>query len=179
MLIPVLLVLALAQDTARIEPTRELSPRLPTPAHLADAYGDAGARSLVENARQRRERAERLVTSYRVTVKQRIGVGIRAFRRDRMLYGQEIVADIEWQRDGPSQVTVRGARQRVPVAILGDHVPDDLDANVKWLVFDPAADHLRVIGDDEDDGFSHPLRPGSEADYRFRSGDTTAITLPD
>ncbi|HXV85872.1 MAG TPA: hypothetical protein VD793_04190, partial [Gemmatimonadales bacterium] len=178
MLIPVLLALSVAQDSTVPEPAGELR-RLPTPAQLADAYRDSAVRSLVVNARARRERAERLVTGYQVTVKQRIGVGIRALRRDRMVFGQEIVADIDWQRDGPTRLTVRGARQRVPVAIRGDHVPDDLDAHVKSLVFDPAADHLRLIGGDEDDGFSHPLREGSEADYRFSSGDTTTVTLPD
>jgi hypothetical protein len=180
MLLPVLLSLAVAQDTTPPErpPTSE-SARSLTAQQVAEAYRDPGARRLVEHARARRERAERLVTTYQATVKQRIGVGIRALRRDRMLFGQEIVADIDWRRDGPSRVTVRGARQRIPVAIRGDHVPRDLDANVEWMVFDPAADYLRVMGDDDDEGFAHPLREGSEADYRFSSGDTTAVRLPD
>lgn len=145
----------------------------------AEAYHDSAAQRLVANARARRERAERLVANYHVTVKQRIGVGVRAFRRDRLLFGQEIAARIDWQRDGPTRVTVLGARQRVPVAIRGDHVPDDLDAAVTWMVFDPAADYLRVMGDEDDEGFVHPLRAGSEADYRFRSGDSTVLRLPD
>lgn len=136
----------------------------------------AGAR-LVAQARAARARNERLVTSYQVNVTQRIGVGIRALRRDRMLFGQELSARIEWFRDAPSKIHVLGARQRIPVAMRGDQVPDDLDDNVRWLVIDPAADYLRLAGDDAD-GFSHPLREGSEADYRFSAGDTTRITLP-
>ncbi len=143
-----------------------------------DAYADSAARALVTNARFRRERAERLVTRYQATVTQRIGAGLRALRRDRMLFGQELAARIDWRRDGPTRVEVLGARQRVPVAIRGDQVPDDLDATVQWLVFDPSADYLRIAGDDAD-GFSHPLREGSEADYRFATGDTTTIALPD
>ncbi len=143
-----------------------------------DAYADSAARELVTNARFRRERAERLVTRYQATVTQRIGAGLRALRRDRMLFGQELAARIDWRRDGPTRVEVLGARQRLPVAIRGDQVPDDLDANVEWLVFDPSADYLRIVGDDAD-GFSHPLREHSEADYRFATGDTTTITLPD
>lgn len=182
MVIPLLLTLTLGEDAAAVllRQTDALAHRTNgTPVQVADAYGDPGARALVDSARARRERSERLITSYRVTVKQRIGVGIRALRRDRMLFGQEIVAEINWRRDGPSQVLVRGARQRLPVVARGDHVPDDLDDAVEWLVVDPSADYLRALGDDSRDGFSHPLRAGSEADYRFTSGDTTTLTLPD
>ena len=143
-----------------------------------DAYADAAAADVVARARAARQRNERLVTSYQATVKQRIGVGVRALRRDRMLYGQELVARIDWQRDGPSRVEVQGARERIPIALRGDRVPDDIDDDVQWLVVDPSADYLRIAGDDAD-GFKHPLSNGSERDYRFSSGDTTTLTLPD
>lgn len=181
-MLPLFLLLAVCQDTSAAvawERPAPSAPPAPTPAQLADAYADSAARVLLDSARARRVRSEQLITSYRVSVTQRIGVGIRALRRDRMLFGQEIAADVAWRRDGPSRVTVRGARQRVPVAIPGDHVPDDLDGKGKGLVFDPSADYLRLLSDDPDDGFSHPLRQGSEADYRFRSGDTTTIRLAD
>ncbi len=142
-----------------------------------DAYADGGASDIVTRARASRDRNERLVTSYQVNVTQRIGVGIRALRRDRMLFGQELAAHIEWQRDGPSRVEVTGARQRIPVALRGDRVPEDLDANVMWLVIDPSADYLRLAGDDAD-GFVHPLSANAEGDYRYASGDTTTLTLP-
>ena len=142
-----------------------------------DAYADPGAANLVAQARAQRARNERLVTGYSADVTQRIGVGLRALRRDRMLFGQELAAHIEWHRDGPSQIRVTGARERIPVAMHGDQVPDDLDAHVMWLVLDPSADYLRLAGDDAD-GFRHPLSEGSESDYRFSSGDTSTITLP-
>ena len=143
-----------------------------------DAYADAAAEQLVAHARGRRAGAERLLTRYQVTVTQRIGAGVRALRRDRMLFGQELAARVDWRRDGPTRIEVIGARQRIPVAQRGDQVPDDLDAHVGWLVFDPSADYLRLVGDDAE-GFSHPLREHSEADYRFATGDTTTITLPE
>lgn len=146
-------------------------------ALATNAFADPAAAELVTRARAARLRNERLVTDYTVNVSQRMGVGIRALRRDRMLFGQELSARIEWHRDGPSKVQVIGARQRVPVATRGDQIPDDLDASVEWLVLDPSADYLRMFGNDAD-GFSHPLRQGSEADYRFSSGDTTTLTLP-
>lgn len=146
-------------------------------AQFPDAYEDPAARNLVQQARAARDRNERLVTSYTALVKQRIGVGIRALSRDRMLFRQEMVARIDWKRDAPSRVEVIGARQGIPVVYRGDHVPEDLDAQVKSLVLNPAEDYLRLIGGDDDEGFIYPLRQGGEADYRFASGDTTTITL--
>ena len=159
---PLFLMVALAtQDTSR-----------------ADAYLDPGARELVAHARGRREREERLVTAYQATVTQRIGVGIRALRRDRMLFHQEISARIEWRRDSTTRIEVLGARQAIPIAIRGVQVPDDLADEAGSLAFDPSTDYLRLLGDQRD-GFVHPLAVGSEGDYRFASGDTNRITLPD
>jgi hypothetical protein len=142
------------------------------------AQDSAAAGGLVVRARAARERNERLVTSYTATVTQRMGVGIHALSRDRMLFHQELAARIAWQRDAPSRIEVIGARQAVPVATRGDQVPDDLDDNVRWLVINPGEDYLRLIGMSGNDGFVYPLAEGSERDYRFAAGDTTIITLP-
>jgi hypothetical protein len=40
-------------------------------------------------------------------VRERIGVGIRALRRDRMLYRREIALRIDWRRDSVAQVSDR------------------------------------------------------------------------
>ena len=147
---------------------------------IQDPSQDSGAAGgLVARARAARERNERLVTSYTATVTQRMGVGIHALSRDRMLYHQELAARIAWQRDGPSRIEVTGAREAVPVATRGDQVPDDLEAQTRWLVINPAEDYLRLVGMDDNDGWVYPLRDGSESDYRFAAGDTTIITLPD
>lgn len=146
-------------------------------SRASDSYLDSGASDLVARARARRERAERLVTAYQVTVTQRIGAGLRALRRDRLVFHQELVARIDWRRDGQSRIEVTGARQGIPVAARGDEVPDDVGEQVRWLVINPAEDYLRLMGDDAD-GFSYPIREGGEADYRYASGDTTTITLP-
>lgn len=143
----------------------------------ADAYANPATADLVGRARAARERNERLVTSYTATVKQRIGVGIRALQRDRMLYRQELVARIEWKRDAPSRVELVGAREGIPIALKGDQVPEELQGQATSLVLNPAEDYLRLIGDDDDEGLVYPLRPNSEADYRFEAGDTTRITL--
>src|SRR5579859_3007094 len=160
------LALVLVQDTSRAAPVPPGS------------YADSSTALLVARARAARQRNERLVTSYTATVSQRMGVGIHALSRDRMLFHQELVAHIEWYRDRPSRVDVRGARQAVPIAIRGEHVPEDLDDQVRWLVIDPSEDYLRVIGAADSEGFVYPLIVGGESSYRFRAGDTTTITLP-
>jgi hypothetical protein len=152
-----------------------------TTAHSipADSYADSATAILVAQVRAARERNERLVTSYTATVKQRIGVGIRAVSRDRMLYRQEMVAKIAWKRDAPSTIEIVGAREGVPIAVKGDRIPEDLEETARSLVLDPAEDYLRLIGGERnDDGFVYPLRVGGESDYRFAAGDTTTISLP-
>lgn len=147
------------------------------PAHPADSYADSATAHLVARARAARDRNERLVTSYTANVSQRMGVGIRALSRDRMLYRQEVTARIDWHRDARSTIEVTGLRQAVPVVNQADEVPDDLDSHVRWLVVNPAQDYLVALGDD-DDGFVYPLKEGGESDYRFAIGDSTRIDLP-
>jgi len=145
----------------------------------AGSYADSATGELVARTRAARERNERLVTSYRATVTQRLGAGIKAGSRDRMLFRQELAATVEWHRDGPSTVRVTGAREALPVVTRGDHLPEDLEEQTRWLVINPAEDYLRVVGlDGDEDGFVYPLREGGERDYRFAIGDSTVIALP-
>ncbi len=160
-----LLVSPFPQDTSRTLPP--------------GSYADSAAGVLVNRARAARERNERLVTSYRATVTQRLGAGIRAASRDRMLFRQELAAKIEWHRDGPSKIEITGAREALPVVTRGDQVPGGLQGQARWLVINPAEDYLRVVGmADDDDGFVYPLREGGERDYRYAVGDSTIIALP-
>ena len=166
-----------------------------TPAGDSAAYLDAGARRLVAAARMRRETIDRSITAYRTRLRERIGVGIRALRRDRMLYRREIALQIDWRRDGVTQINVIGARQSVPAAIPKPVLPEDLKSDAGDYAFDPADDRLTVGfggGGDRarrdstadstqhhDVEFRHPLAPGSEADYRFATGDSSVVVFPD
>lgn len=164
MLLPfLLLTAAFVQDTSN----RATPP---------DSYADARTADLVRNTRAARERNERLVTSYTATVSQRIGVGVRALSRDRMLYRQELAAKISWKRDGKSTIELTGAREGIPVAYRNDQIPDDLN-DVRSLVVNPAEDYLRVTNADNE-GFIYPLRDGGERDYKFAAGDSTVIAMP-
>ena len=172
-----------------------------SPTRDSAAYLDAGARRLVAAARARRETIDRSITAYRTRMRERIGVGIRALRRDRMLYRREIALLIDWRRDGVSQIDVIGARQSVPAAVPDPELPEDLKSDAGDYAFDPADDRLTIGfggGNDERGGdhrarrdstqdstkhrdveFRHPLAPGSEADYRFASGDSSVVVFPD
>lgn len=148
-----------------------------TPAVPPDSYADSATAALVTSARAARDRNERLVTSYTATVSQRIGVGVRALSRDRMLYRQEVAARISWNRDSSSSIAVTGLREAVPVATRTDMVPSNIPSEVRGLVINPAEDYLFVLGGDED-GFVYPLAVGGEVHYRYALGDSTRIELP-
>src|SRR5256885_1008746 len=156
---------------------------------LSAAYLDADARRLVAGARVRRETIDRSISAYRTTMRERIGVGIRALRRDRMLYRRELVLRIDWRRDSLGRIEVIGARQTIPVAVPFPTVPEDLKADAADYAFDPADDRLTVgfgrqekVDSTEKDRrmqFLHPLAPNSERNYRFASGDSSAVVFSD
>src|ERR1041384_5676235 len=161
----------------------------------SNAYLDAEARRLVAAARTRRETIDRSITAYQVTMRGRIGVGIRALRRDRTLYRREITVKINWSRDSLTQITVVGPRQTILVAIPKPSLPEDLKSDAPLCAFDPANDRLTVgwSSGDEDDSrdstsdstrrhggdieFRHPLPPGSGRDHRFASGDSSVVAF--
>ena len=159
----------------------------------SSAYADPVARRLVAEARTRRETIDRSITGYRTTMRERIGAGVRALRRDRMLFRRELVLRIDWRRDTIGRIDVIGARQAVPAVRPQVELPDDLKGDVADYAFDPADDRLTVgfggseSRDTEDSTkrrrrsmrLGHPLAPGSEANYRFAVGDSSVLAFPD
>src|SRR5438132_600846 len=134
----------------------------------------------VRHARNRSGRllVDRSIRAYEATVRERIAVGLRALRRDRMVYRRELAVHISWRRDTVGEIRVLGAREAIPVAVRGEQIPEDLASDAPDLAFDPANDQVRYARGDSGSA-RHPLAPGREADYRFASGDTTDITFPD
>lgn len=141
------------------------------------AFLDDAARMLVARARERHQTLDRSIQSYSTTMKERIGVGLRALRRDRMLYHREIALRITWRRDTVGSIDVIGAREGIPIALKGERIPEDLPSDAFDYAFDPSADRF-YLGSDSD-FVIHPLAAGSEAHYRFESGDSTLLTFPD
>jgi hypothetical protein len=142
-----------------------------------DAYLDPEARTLLDLVRQHRASAEDAITAYRTLARERISVGLRVLGRERLLYRREVASRVDWTRGAPARITVVGAREAVPIVYHGVRVPEDLDAEVGDLAFDPGDERL-LVGLDQNDVVRSPLLPGSEADYRFSTGDTTTIQLP-
>src|SRR5690606_30222738 len=171
---------ALAQERQPPPDSTARRPRpLPDSATLASAYLDANARDLVRLARERRRTVDRSIEAYETTAHERVSIGLRMVRRDRTVWEREVASRIEWERDGPIRIEALGAREIVPIATTDIQVPDDLDGYLPRLAFDPADPYLLTGWDDAGDEIPHPLAPGSEVDYRFRTGDTTVIRLPD
>ncbi|HXE83770.1 MAG TPA: BamA/TamA family outer membrane protein [Gemmatimonadales bacterium] len=173
-----------------------LAVQAPSPGDTSGAYLDAEARRLVAASRSRRETIDRSISAYQTTMRERIGVGIRALRRDRLLYRRELALRINWRRDSATQIDVLGARQSVPAAVPKPELPEDLKSDVPDYAFDPADDRLTIgfssrrdsssARDSTSDSthhhdgidFKHPLAPGSEANYRFASGDSSTVSFP-
>ncbi len=145
-------------------------------ADSSNAYHDARARELVRLARERRDRFDRSITSYDATAKERLSVGLRTRLRDRLVYRRETATRIDWRRGGPINITALGAREVAPVFSPAAWVPGDLDF-LPDLVFDPM-DPEGLIRIDTT-VLRHPLSAGAEAHYRYRTGDTTTIDVPE
>jgi len=166
-------------ETAAADGARRLPRPLPDSATLASAYLDETARELVRLARERRRTVDRSIEAYETTAHERVSVGLRMVRRDRTVWEREVASRIAWERDGPIRIEALGAREVVPIASTDVQVPEDLDRYLPHLAFDPADPYLLTGWDDTGDEVPHPLAPGSEAHYRFRTGGTTVIRLPD
>jgi hypothetical protein len=166
-----------------------LGPFPPAPeAPVSDTFGDPDVRALVEAAREARGRAEEGLESFDGRMWERIYVGFDAvgFRRERGLFSQERVARIRWEREGERTVRWEAARREVPVAGLSS---DDSESMAQSLVrslaresppppllFEPGSDRL-TFGSGE--WALHPLADTAGLHYRYASGDTLRIVLPE
>jgi hypothetical protein len=170
-----LLLQAAPSDTIQEPQPAPATAPLPT-----DSYLDDAARELVARARERRETVDRSIAQYRTVARDRVSVGARAAGRDRTLYMHETAARILWRRDAPGEIEMLGARSATPMFSSDVRVPSPLGGMGTYLAFDPAdPDLIRAAFTDSDNSVRHPLAVGSEAHYRFRSGDITRVRLAD
>jgi hypothetical protein len=143
-------------------------------------FADEGARVMLTAARARRESTESAVVRYRNLATSRISVGISTLRRERLLYRCESAVRVDWQRDEPVRIEVLGAREVIPIVSAR---PKAEKSECSGAIFDPTEDRLSLGTAGflrADSGYArHPLSVGSEADYRFRSGDVTTLRLPE
>ncbi len=152
----------------------------------SDTILDPDVRVVLERAREARQGTLEGIESYEGVMRERIHIGIPAFRfrRARTLFDQERIARLRWEREGGRFVEWVGARRRIPVAGSTEEVQDALAARLVQsllaegappaLAFAPWADRL-VFGES---WFEHPLADSAEVNYRFSLGDTISLTMP-
>jgi hypothetical protein len=186
MLAVLLVSLAVAQPTA----APDTVPDRVAPELDRTAYVDASARDLVFRARARQESTANEIAEYRAVARERISLGLQTLGRERLFFRRELAARIHWRRDAPGTIEILGARQVMPALTGRMSVPgSELRSEGLSLPFDPAGEGLldALLGGGSEAGiniggdgwFKHPLAAGSEAHYRFRSGDTTQLRLHD
>ncbi len=162
-----------------------------TPVPRPDAFLDPVARQLYLAAYEGWRGLDETVVRYTARIDQRIAAAIRTPLRDRTLYHNESSVRAFWERDFESIVQVLGTRSEYPGRAIAMR-EGDLD----WLEdlpfdepFEPGSDRLFLGMDDNYDvdagpdpnefNLIHPLAPGADSIYRFRSGDTLALSFPD
>jgi hypothetical protein len=162
-----------------------------TAQHLATAFRDSGARSLLLNARAARLRQDSSIVSYEANAYQRISAGLRFARigRDRLIFRTENASHVRWHRDVGAWIEVKGARTALPIAPgegekeARDDLEGELD-DMTPLPYYPGYEPLWIgtglaKAEVDERELVHPLAEGSEAYYTYQSGDTATLRLPD
>ena len=154
-----------------------------TPEHLATAFDDERARSLLGRAREARLRQDSLLVSYDAKAYQRVslGMGFKAIGRERLFLRHEAATRVRWRRGDGAFIDVIGTRYVVP-AVLGS-TPSNDDTTLPGVPYYPGRDDLMFgvpVRADETSDFAlvHPIAAGGEAYYRYSTGDSASFRLP-
>jgi hypothetical protein len=155
-----------------------------TPALLANAFKDPGARALLTAARKSRLEQDSSITGYDATAYERmsVGLGFKRIGRDRLLMRAERAARIVWARGSPAYSEILGKRAVMPMLDgMGDSEIDMDDAIP--IPYYPGRETLWVGSGlakaDIDEGeIVHPLARGAEAYYTYATGDSVSFQLP-
>jgi len=117
------------------------------------------------------------IRRYQVEVTDRFSARARLAGVERLVLRRETVSRVDWSLD-TVRVEVLAAREVQPMALSEVGLPPSSMAGmVPALAFDPVDSEMLLRIDST--LLLHPLAPGSEAHYRFSSGDTTTLHLPD
>ncbi len=152
-----------------------------------DAFVDPAARAIFEAAHANWKSVEQSVLRYQAVIRQRMAARIRAPLKDRVLYRDETAVRAFWDHEYDAVVQVLGAKSQYP-----GHATARSEGDLEWLddlafdePFDPGDDRLMLGWSDPDeqpdDDFrvEHPLAEGADSLYRYASGDTLTLSLPD
>jgi hypothetical protein len=170
------------RDSVRRERRRERAV-VATPQHLATAFADPAARSLLEQARVARLSQDSLLVSYSAAANERLTVGmaLSRFARERIFLRYERAARVRWHRDAGARVEITGERTTAPMfgkrggasIELGDLPPIPYFPGREPLL---GAALARANVSDRD--IANPLAGGAEAYYTYAAGDSASFRLP-
>ena len=155
-----------------------------TPELERTAFLDAGARDLLYRARAARMAQDSSLQSYEAKTYQRIsvGLGFRAIGRDRLLARTEVSSRVRWSRAGGALVEITGERAVAPAFGGTADFEPQMTTPVPYY---PGREALWIGGDGlaraevDDRELVHPIATGSEAYYKYSTGDSLIFTLSD
>ncbi len=150
------------------------------------AFKDPVARDLLLRARKARLEQDSMLVSYEARAFQRIsvGMGLRAFGRERLLMRHEDVSQVKWHKARGAWVDVKGSRTALPVA-KDDEGSENVDmAGDPPIPYYPGRDDLWIgsglaKAEVNERELVHPIAEGSEAYYTYETGDSVIMVLPD
>ena len=154
-------------------------------AAASTAFADGEAKTTLEKARFARVSQDSALRAYRATTTQRIsvGLGVRRVGVEKLLWRMDNVAQVAWKREVGVRVTPVGSRMTIPMASVVDG--DVVDAvSIPYFpgresLWFPSSNFGVVKTDIDEREMIHPLARGAEAYYRYESGDSVDIKLPD
>lgn len=180
---------AISQEARRMARNRtapdSVARRQRTEAAVPSAFADSVARATLQAARLARLRQDSALVAYRATTTQRMaaGLGARRLGLEKLLFQGDNVARIAWRRGVGVRVTPLGSRMVVPMAsrTAGQFygavsVPYFPGREQLWF---PSDNFGTVRAEIDEREYIHPIAQGAEAYYRYATGDSAAITLPD
>jgi hypothetical protein len=155
-----------------------------TPELERSAFADPGARDLLHRARAARMAQDSSLQSYDAKTYQRIsvGLGFRAIGRERLLARTEVASRVKWSRANGALVEITGERAVAPAFGGTADFEPQMTTPVPYY---PGREALWIGGDGlaeaevDDRELVHPVATGSEAYYRYSTGDSLILTLSD
>jgi hypothetical protein len=156
-----------------------------TPELERSAFADPVARRLLERARAARLAQDSGLRAYDAKTYQRLslGLGVRRIGRERLLLRTEQVARVRWARGATVLVEPTGRRTAFPMGAADldltpvTPIPYFPGRESLWLPFGATGGVARVEVDENE--LLHPLAAGAESYYRYATGDSASIRLPD
>lgn len=183
----VLALLAAGQSVAAAQEARDTAKtrRIPlTPELVRSAFADDMAQRMLERARAARIAQDSALQSYdaKSYLRMSVGLGVRRLGPERLLFRTEHAARVRWARASGVWVETTGRRHVVPMGgadlDLSPATPVPYFPGREALWF-PSGDLRTVQAEVNEKDLLHPLATGAEAYYRYETGDSLRIRLPD